>query len=137
MRPALSQRQQTSPVEVQNAMTHLKSPNQPRAWHQDRPGIVDAKHVPGVAIGDAGSWLGRSLRTAVQTLRTWRRNRKAMNELAQCSDWMLADIGIRRDEIRDTLRRDAERSPVVAANPARPAVFDPHPSNDRVARKVA
>ncbi len=118
-------------------MTDMKNSNRPIAADRNQTGIVDTRPVQGAALGRALLKPGRTLRAAMQAFRAWRRNRIAINELAQCSDWMLADIGIRRDEIRATLRRDAEQPGIVASNPIGPAIFPPRPGNDRVARKVA
>lgn len=127
-------------------MTDIKIPDHPAAWDDNQSVIDNAKHVQGeaigLALGNAMLWLGRSFKAASHAVQTWRRNQKAMSELAQCSDWMLADIGIRRDEIRQTVRSGVERTEVVAANPAKPAVFSAQASNDtatthQAARKVA
>jgi uncharacterized protein YjiS (DUF1127 family) len=46
-----------------------------------------------------------SLRTISEKLNAWRRYREAVRELSQLSDRELSDIGIRRGEIEDIVRR--------------------------------
>jgi uncharacterized protein YjiS (DUF1127 family) len=46
-----------------------------------------------------------SLKTISEKLNAWRRYREAVRELSQLSDRELNDIGIRRGEIEDIVRR--------------------------------
>jgi uncharacterized protein YjiS (DUF1127 family) len=46
-----------------------------------------------------------SLRTISEKLNAWRRYREAVRELSQLSDRELSDIGIRRGDIEDIVRR--------------------------------
>jgi uncharacterized protein YjiS (DUF1127 family) len=45
------------------------------------------------------------LKTISEKLNAWRRYREAVRELSQLSDRELSDIGIRRGEIEDIVRR--------------------------------
>jgi uncharacterized protein YjiS (DUF1127 family) len=45
------------------------------------------------------------LKTISEKLTAWRRYREAVRELSQLSDRELSDIGIRRGEIEDIVRR--------------------------------
>jgi uncharacterized protein YjiS (DUF1127 family) len=45
------------------------------------------------------------LKTITEKLNAWRRYREAVRELSQLSDRELNDIGIRRGEIEDIVRR--------------------------------
>ena len=81
--------------------------------------------------------LSRFIKAALGKVLTWQRNEKAMHELAQCSDWMLADIGIRREQIRDVVHGGPPRYQIPIRYPVKPAMPYVQPDNDRAARKVA
>jgi uncharacterized protein YjiS (DUF1127 family) len=49
-------------------------------------------------------------KTISEKLNAWRRYRDAVRELSQLSDRELADIGIRRGEIEEIVRRSATRA---------------------------
>jgi len=51
----------------------------------------------------------RPLETISAKLSAWRRYREAVRELSQFSDRELSDIGIRRCEIEDIVRRPGAR----------------------------
>jgi uncharacterized protein YjiS (DUF1127 family) len=53
----------------------------------------------------------KSLKTISAKLGAWRRYREAVRELSQFSDHELSDIGIRRGEIEDIVRRPVARRP--------------------------
>lgn len=54
------------------------------------------------------------LKTISEKLNAWRRYREAVRELSQLSDRELNDIGIRRGEIEDIVRRSVASKPAAA-----------------------
>ncbi len=52
----------------------------------------------------------RPFKTISAKLSAWRRYREAVRELSQFSDRELSDIGIRRGDIEDVVRRQVARS---------------------------
>ena len=52
-----------------------------------------------------------TLRIISEKLKAWRRYREAVHELSQFSDHELCDIGIRRCDIEDIVRRTGPRGP--------------------------
>ncbi len=99
--------------------------------------VADAKAAQGRAVGDSILRLGHSINGIMVAFQTWRRNRKAMQELAKCSDWMLADIGIRRDQIRRAVTEGKELHEVFAGNPVVRAAQPTEANDDLAARKIA
>jgi uncharacterized protein YjiS (DUF1127 family) len=54
------------------------------------------------------------LKTISEKLNAWRRYRDAVRELSQLSDRELNDIGIRRGDIEDIVRRSVASKPAAA-----------------------
>jgi uncharacterized protein YjiS (DUF1127 family) len=50
-----------------------------------------------------------ALKTILEKFNAWRRHRDAVRELSQFSDHELCDIGIRRCDIEDIVRRTGPR----------------------------
>ncbi|MHA1566943.1 MAG: DUF1127 domain-containing protein [Alphaproteobacteria bacterium] len=122
-------------------MTDMRLSTGPQTWDATQAAVNDAKRAHDKAVGAAISTatlrLGRIIKATWDAVLTWRRNEKAMNELSQCSDWMLADIGIRREQIRDAVHHGAERHQVPVGNPVKPVTLHSQPDNDQAGRKVA
>jgi uncharacterized protein YjiS (DUF1127 family) len=50
-----------------------------------------------------------TLKVISEKVKTWMRHREAVRELSQLSDCELSDIGIRRTDIEDVVRRTGPR----------------------------
>ncbi len=112
-------------------MTDTRISSEPTAWNATKAqDDASAKTTPILR-------LGRTIKGVWNTVLTWRRNGKAMNELSQCSDWMLADIGIRREQIHQVVHGIGAQHQVPVGNPVKPAIFSGQPGNDQAGRKVA
>jgi uncharacterized protein YjiS (DUF1127 family) len=58
----------------------------------------------------------RVVRAATSVLRAWN-NRKQFRRLRDMSDWELADIGLRRDDLHDAWKRRIDTDPLRCLDP--------------------
>ena len=98
-------------------MTHSKIDAARADWQRSQDAIITAKQLQAEAIADALAKVIRGIGALVERASAWQRRRRAYAELSDCNDRVLADIGLRRDQIREAVSGRLGRFEVTAANP--------------------